>query len=205
MASRKSLLISKEAFEALLHRLDPDRERAALRYEEIRCALIRYLRFHGSPAPEEQADEAINIVAERIRAGKSFDTDKATAHFFFVARNLLREYRKKRDRWASSLDELPSGRQPVYDTEEERMKQAEMEESHRAGECLRRCLNDLPTDERRLIQRYYREEKSAKIKDRKQIASESGRSINSLRVKAYRIRKKLKRCFDRHMKKNRVK
>ena len=194
-------MLDEEAFEALMAALAPDRQRAGSRYEEIRLALIRYLRFHGSPAPEEQADEAINIVARRIHEGEMFNPLNPEAHFFFVARNLLREQRKRRGRFFS-LDDLPQERLPSYDAGEELRRKEEAEEEERALSCLRLCLNDLSADERKLIRRYYREEKSAKIKERKEIAQEAGKSINSLRVLAYRIRRKLKRCFDERMKKS---
>jgi RNA polymerase sigma factor (sigma-70 family) len=188
-------MLDEEAFEALLAALAPQRERAGLRYEEIRQALIRYLRFRGSLAPEEHADEAIDIMARRIHEGEAFNPLNPKAHFFFVARNLVRDQRKKRGRFLS-IDDLSSDRLPSCDDQEARRRREEMEEEERALARMRLCLKALSTDERSLIRRYYSEEKSTKIKERKEMAQEAGRSLNSLRVLAHRIRQKLKRCFD---------
>ena len=199
-SSMKSRELSQGAFDALLDKLDLDRERAGFRYEEIRRVLIRYLCFHGSPYAEEHADLAINVVAERVRENKPFDAANPLPHFVAVARNLLRDHWKGRHKRALTLEALPPGSQPSHDPDEEKLRLSEREESDRRTECLNRCLSDLPDDERELIRRYYIEEKALKTKSRREMAGETGRSINALRVKAHRVRKKLERCCRECMK-----
>ena len=197
---KKQRALTQEALDAMLDRLDPDQDTAGIKYEEIRRALIRYLRFGGSLIPEEHADEAINICADRIYHDKPFDAANPKAHFFAVARNILRDYRKNRGRRPLSLEELPRVKEPSHDPDEEKLRLSEREESDRRTECLNRCLSELRDDERELIRRYYLEEKALKTKRRREMAGETGRSINALRVKAHRVRKKLERCCGECMK-----
>ena len=198
-SSKNRRALSRPALDAMLERLGHDQDLAGLKYQEIRAALIRYLRCGGCLTPEEHADEVINIVAERVLENKPFNSSNPNAHFFAVARNLLRDYWKKRDRQPLPLEELPPGLQPFHDPEEEQQERARRETSERQAECLDRCLRELAVEEYDLILRYYMNEKAEKTRGRREIAGETGKSINALRVKAHRIRKKLERCCDECM------
>ena len=61
-------------------------------------------------------------------------------------------------------------------------------------ECLERCLEQLPPDNRDLVLRYYQQERKAKIEHRKSLATELGIAVNALRIRAHRIRLVLQRC-----------
>lgn len=52
------------------------------------------------------------------------------------------------------------------------------------------------TNSRQMIERYYAEDKQAKIDLRKRIAEEFGISPNTLRLRALRIREKLQACIE---------
>jgi hypothetical protein len=59
-------IVHQKEFDALLSWLDADRERAALRYEQIRSRLIRIFICRGSPVAEELADRTIDRVMRKI-------------------------------------------------------------------------------------------------------------------------------------------
>src|SRR5437016_1109609 len=61
--------LTGEAFSKLLARLDPDRERAGEKYEDLRRTLIRYFEWRGAPFPEEHTDETFNRVARKLSEG----------------------------------------------------------------------------------------------------------------------------------------
>ena len=65
-ARKKDWILTPEAFARLLAALDPDRERAGLRYENIRRKLIEFFEARGSNSPADNADETINRVARRL-------------------------------------------------------------------------------------------------------------------------------------------
>ena len=70
--------LSKDLFDALLVWLDPDRELAACKYEEIRSRLIRIFKSRGSPVAEDLADETFDRVARKLdEIAGSFSGDPA--------------------------------------------------------------------------------------------------------------------------------
>ena len=176
---RKTHVLSPEEFDRLLLWLDPDRERAGEIYEKIRWRLIAILAARECPVPEELADETIDRVARRVSDIAPNYSGDPTLYFFGVANNVHHEYLKR-----------PAKAEPTPALEAE-------EDNEATYECLELCLNRLPEDSRKLIRGYYAEDKQAKIALRKRIASEMGISINTLRLRALRIREGLQKCIER--------
>jgi DNA-directed RNA polymerase specialized sigma24 family protein len=56
-------------------------------------------------------------------------------------------------------------------------------------------LNELDSAGRELILEYYRDEKREKIDHRKQLADSLGVTLNTLRMRAHRIKKELQQCL----------
>jgi DNA-directed RNA polymerase specialized sigma24 family protein len=69
---------------------------------------------------------------------------------------------------------------------------------------MAQCLRELPSDSRRLITEYYRDEKRQKIDNRLSLANRLGIPLNALRSRAQRVRDKLERCVIRCCKKNKT-
>lgn len=63
-------------------------------------------------------------------------------------------------------------------------------------ECLSECVTKLPLKSRELILRYHQVEKAEKIKRRKEMTGTENISSNALRIRALRIRRKLKECIE---------
>ena len=63
-------------------------------------------------------------------------------------------------------------------------------------ECLQRCLNELSPENRELIVQYYQGDKGAKIENRRKLGQRLGLPINSLRMRALRLREKLQDCVE---------
>jgi DNA-directed RNA polymerase specialized sigma24 family protein len=101
-----------------------------------------------------------------------------------VARNVFREH--KRMPGTVSIEEVAELRDTRVPEEA-----SPLDEAHR---CLERCLTELNPSDRRLIQEYYRYDKHAKIDRRKELADQAGIPMNTLRIKAYRIRRRLSTC-----------
>ena len=64
-------------------------------------------------------------------------------------------------------------------------------------DCLRFCLQKLSEEKRELILGYYAKDKQAKINHRTEMAQRRGISVETLRVKACRIRRALEKCIVR--------
>ena len=171
-------VLRQEELDQLLRWLDPEPERAGLAYERIRWRLIAVLASRGCTCPEELADETIDRVARKVPAIQgSYVGDKAI-YFLGVMNNVHHEYLKR-----TPLPLLP---EPDDDVETK-------ENIHR---CLDKCLDKLTLNSRRLIEQYYAEDKRAKIDLRQRIAAELGVGLNTLRLRALRIREKLQSCIE---------
>jgi len=171
----KNFVLTQELFEDLLSWLDPDREIAAQKYEDLRRGLIKIFVSNGCHCVEDLADEAINRVAKKLNQIKDTYQGDHSLYFYGVARNIVHEDRRRRPVPAAT---------PTCSSDD---IEAEYE-------CLERCLQQLTTENRELILQYYQEEKKVKIDHRRSLAERLGIAVNALRIRAYRIRNSLELC-----------
>lgn len=175
--------LSAEAFGALLDRLDPARDRAGERYEDLRLRLVKFFEWRRAAAPDELADETMDRVGRRLLDEPGLLPQSWPAYVHGFARNVLRESWKGRtdvphlDRHATATPAAPDD-----------------DSKERALECLDRCLSALPEESRRLVLDYYREHDGAQIEHRRRIAEEHGIPLNALRLRVHRIRARLDTC-----------
>jgi hypothetical protein len=181
----KKWQITQEGFDKLLAGLDDNRERAGEKYQELRGSLIRFFEWRGSLFPEDNADMSINRVARKLEEGEQV-RDLAT-YSLGVSRMLLRELQRDQARQEQALNEFA------------RLKSVSdgPPDSGRQSECLHRCLQSLSPTDRDLIVEYYRGEKRAKIENRKTLAARLGTSINTLRMRALRLRDEIEICVQK--------
>jgi len=178
--AKKLQLLRQEDFDRLLSWLDSDPELAGLIYEKIRRRLITILASRHCSIPEELADETIDRVARRIEDIRENYVGEKALYFLGVMNNVHHEYLKL----------PPPPRPPMVDEDEVASKEA----THL---CLDRCLDKLAPHARGLIERYYSANKRAKIDLRRRLATEFGISLNTLRLRALRIREKLQTCIEK--------
>ena len=182
-ASAQKWSLTKEAFDRLLVSFAPDRESGAQKYIEIRDKLVRFFEWRGCPFPEEHADETFNRVAKKISEGE--EIRNPSAYVIGVARLLVLEIIKASSRQREAFEELKYAdtQQPDVDSE-----------AH--IDCLQRCLQQLSAANRELIMQYYQGDKRAKIENRRLLGEKLGLAINSLRMRALRLREKLQVCVE---------
>jgi DNA-directed RNA polymerase specialized sigma24 family protein len=179
MSPAKKLRTLEQAdFDRLLSWLDPDMDVAGTRYEKIRWRLIAILASRGCQVPEELADETIDRVARRVIDIRETYVGDQAIYFLGVMNNVHHEYLKRRPQ--------PLSIEPPSDPDAK----------ERVHLCLDRCLEKLSPHARQIIERYYAENKRAKITLRKRIANELGITASNLRLRALRIREKLQLCID---------
>src|SRR5262245_13600340 len=181
---KRAWVMTHEAFERLLTRLDADRERAGERYETLRRQLMKFCEWHGIGSPEEHADKTINRIARRITEGE--EIRDLHSYCYGVARMLLREALREREREHAMRDRLPS---PPNASEESSDRELRLR-------CLDECLGRIPAESRELILGYYQAEKQAKIESRRELAERLGIPLNALRIRAHRIRVELEACIN---------
>jgi DNA-directed RNA polymerase specialized sigma24 family protein len=181
-ATRQKWSLTQAAFDGLLACLDSNRDIAAHRYLRMRRDLVRLFEWRGCYTPDDYADETINRCARKIEQGE--EIRDLAMYSIGVARMLLREMCRDRSRQARSLDEIP-----------ELCAWPEIRSDLEHGvEALRLSLEQLSHDDRFLILNYYKGDKSDKIKTRKMLSELFGIGTSTLRMRALRIREKLRLC-----------
>jgi DNA-directed RNA polymerase specialized sigma24 family protein len=183
--------LDRDAFEALLAHLDPDRERAGERYEAIRYRLVRFFMCRGAALPDELADEAIDRVGRKLAGGEVIRIPDVGRYFLGVARNVLREAWDKEGR-RKSLPLAPGTDAAAPDAEA----------PGAIVDCLERCLEKLPPESRDLLLRYYAADRSGKAAARRAIADGMGLGGAALRLRLHRLRAKLEGCIRHCLEQN---
>lgn len=172
---------SKEAFDKLLLWLDPDREKAAKKYQTIQSRLVIIFGARGCSDPEELIDESFNVAALKIDwLLENYEGDP-TLYIHGIAKKIFLEPRPK------PLPDPPPTPDPL--------------ELERRSICLDQCLDRLTTpEEKHLVLRYHAYDKQERIRTRRQIAKELGISLNALRIKVWHILARLRPCIQECMK-----
>jgi len=183
--------LTERTLDRLLAFLDPERDQAGYKYELIRSKLIKFFEHRGSVWPEDQADETINRVARKIEQGQDIWVEDPAAYFYGVARNVLRDQWRNAER-PIPLECLPAAEHPVTCHVELDRGEAERRELERCLDKLDSLLNNLTPENRELITNYYFGEKHGRINNRRALARRFGIPVNALRIRAYRIRERLK-------------
>lgn len=176
--------LTQEAFDGLLACLSPNRDEAGEKYLEIRRNLIRFFEWRGCSFPDDHADETVNRVARKVAEGEQILNPNA--YFIGVARLLLLEILKARAKETTALAEMSNAPVQVPDNSGDEARVA----------CLQECLQELTAENRDLIVQYYQGDKGDKIANRKKLTEKLGISVNTLRMRALRLREKLLECVQ---------
>lgn len=180
--------IPPESFDEILGWLNPDRDVAGSIYVQLRNDLAKIFTWNRCPDPEGLTDEVFDRVAKKVHDLRNTFVGDPKLFFYGVARNLIKEIPKKVKTQVSLQGTEPASN-PQSDLDQETVTMRE--------DCLRSCLQKLSEDKRELILAYYAKEKQAKIDHRTEMAQRLGISVETLRVKAYRIRSTLEQCIER--------
>ena len=181
--------LTADIFGKLLARLDPDRERAGERYEDLRRTLTRFFEWRNAPFPEDQTDEVFNRIARKLFEG--VEIRNIGSYCYEVARLVCLEALKGRDSKRASLDH--SHDVAVVDRADEER------ESELRLACLEDCLDSLTIKSRELIVAYYQDNKRDRIERRKSLAASFGLQREALANRAQRLRDKLEQCVRKRL------
>jgi DNA-directed RNA polymerase specialized sigma24 family protein len=182
---RQKWTLTQEAFDKLLLSFGDDRDSGGKKYLEIRSNLTRFFEWRGCPFPEDHADETINRIAKRVAEGEQIQNPSGYA--MGVARLLVLEILKGRQREQVALNEMTTTSSEVV---------ADADDGEERLGCLRQCLSRLSDENRVLITGYYEGEKGDKIQNRKKLVEKLGIPVNTLRMRALRLRDRLQMCVE---------
>lgn len=176
--TNKESVESTESFNHLLTWLNPDREQAGQRYEEIRRRLIRIFAHYGCWEAEDLADETFRRVELKVCDVAQDWVDDPALYFYAVARNVRREYFRVK---------------PVSDPPP---PEPDVEQAEREDKCLEHCMEQLlTTDERSLVLQYHQGQGRTKIDHRQELGRQYGLGTNALRIRIHRLLKRLRPCI----------
>ncbi len=192
-ARKPTWTLTQEAMDCLLARLHPDRESAGQAYQELRGKVIVFFEGRRCAFPEELADETLNRLARKLAEGAPIVDPNRYA--LGVASNILQESYRQPARATLSLDEAPPECDLKAAWEAKRAGEDAAEEERRL-DCMRRCLDELPADQRDLLIEYYQDEKRARIDHHKEMAERLGLTPNALYLQVHRLREKLASCLE---------
>ena len=180
--------IPPQSFDEILAWLDPNREVAGHLYVQLRHDLARIFTWNHCSDPESLTDEVFDRVAKKVHHLRSTFVGDPRLFFYGVARNLIKE-QAKQVKTQVSLDDADL---PAVQPNEIEEETASMRE-----ECLQSCLKRLSSEKRELILNYYAREKQSRRDHRIDMAGQLNTSVETLRVRVYRIRATLEQCIER--------
>jgi DNA-directed RNA polymerase specialized sigma24 family protein len=175
--------LSSSEFESLLQQLDSDRERAAVKYEELRRTLMRYFIGRRCFPAEELADETLDRVARRLERSK---VENLPAFVRGVARIITLEVRRSPQEVSLETVQLPK----YPKTEHGEHTIILREERRRQLDCLRKCLAELSPNDRRIFLEYAYRSRGRESKER--LAKQFSFTPQGLRTRAHRVRRRVK-------------
>jgi DNA-directed RNA polymerase specialized sigma24 family protein len=184
---RKCYDLTPEGFSRLLHVLGPDAEAQGRRYEEIRQRLLSFFAFRGCESPEVLADEVFDRVAQRLREGVRVDPANPYSYFHGVAFLLFREHLRRGKSTRQNLKAFG------FSLSTAPVALDELEEDDRRLHHLRHGLTGIGEEECRLILAYY--SCDDRIRERKRLSEELGIPANALRIRVFRVRRKLEQAL----------
>jgi DNA-directed RNA polymerase specialized sigma24 family protein len=177
--------LTEESFNFFLSWLDPDRDSAGKKFEDIRRRLLAVFGARGYPRSDELADETLKRFIRRLPAMLDSFTGDPLPYLLVIAHRLHLEDADKQ--FLPLPENLPDG----LATDDDASMQAEVFDA-----CLEECLGRLGPKDRALVLDYYRKDKQAKIDFRKELARCLGLSTNALRIRIHHLRTTLRECLD---------
>jgi RNA polymerase sigma factor (sigma-70 family) len=158
--------------EDFLRLFDHDADRAAEKYADLFLRLVKFFEWRNCRSPEDLAQETLARGLTNVSRGADIYTSDPVHYFYGIAKNIVREDRRPRDRESSvSLDELPDPASLQFNQVDAQIQ-------------LDQCLSRLPPTDRDLLVRFHTEDHQA-------VCTQLSLTANALRVRAHRARKKL--------------
>lgn len=174
-------------FDEMLAWLDPDHQKAAVKYEKIRGRIIKIYTNRGCHFADEIADETDIRVCRKINetVAKWKKGDNPALHFYRVAKYVY-------------LERLHPN--PVRPAPPEPEPSEKKELLHA---CLDLCLGQLQPQQRELILQFHEGEKGERIENRQRLAAAHGINTKALSLRAFRLHRALRPCLEECLKAHR--
>jgi len=183
--------LTEASLKLLLNRLDPEPDAAGEKYLDLRTKIVHILRWRGCEdwAADDLADVAIDRIVAKLEAGELIENLAGFAAG--ITRFVWLEYSRSRKENAVG-DDLPNI--------EVRFDVTRFDDVEPRIRCMRSCLGTptINAEDRRLILGYYDLDPGEKAKEsRRRLATTFGVTVDTLRVRACRLRSQLETCVNK--------
>ncbi len=192
--NKKNRVLTVEAFDGLLGCLGADRDQAAIKYEELRLALMTFFAVRGATDPDELADETLNRVAYRLAEGQLITSGHPIYYFLGVARNVWREHLVHPHKTISFTAFSPDLTFQAVSPEELLLEFEQRLRAEEKFDCFTNCMAKLSETDRTLLTEYHQGKGQANSKNRQAMAQRFAVTLGSLRNRISRIRDRLATC-----------
>lgn len=175
--------LTSESLKKLLAALSSDEVEAVRLYTKLRESLVRFFQIKGVADEDESADETLDRVAEKLEQGAKIEDLRNFA--FGVAKYVALEAIRREQTRARSADSFY-----LKDSATDEFGESD------AVETLRECFKGLYERERRLILKYFEDLTADELyENRRKLAESENLSLNALRNRISRLRKRLEDCM----------
>lgn len=170
--------LSSEVLARFLRTLSSEEAEAARLYTALHESLVRFFELKGLSAPDRAADETIDRVAAKI--DRNTPIDDLTNYAFGVARFVfLEELRRERIHFRAAQRFYRKNGPPAA-----------------VPAALRDCFERLAEAERGLLVGYFSNSLAdRRAAHRRLFAAREGISLNTLRIRVARLRRRLEECL----------
>jgi DNA-directed RNA polymerase specialized sigma24 family protein len=178
---------SQSSFDIFLSLLDADREQAGAKYESLRQRLIKLFEWRNCEMPEELVDVVFDRILKKISEGEQIQN--VTAFASTIAQFVFKEYLRSNERQNQLIEEAP-------EVQNLKAKETETEDefTEKRRSCFEKCLAEFDAESRKFIIAYYTTDEKTMIAARKKLAEELNSNLNTIRIKACRLKAKLEDC-----------
>jgi DNA-directed RNA polymerase specialized sigma24 family protein len=176
--------VTREGFDLLLAQLDAERDKAGEKYEVLRRKLIKFFDWWGSEDTDMLADEAFDRVARKLAEGEA--VRDLNGYLIGVARLIFKEHLRGQIRMRATIEQLPRELSTADDSVDDEARHL----------CYENCLSKLQPQSRDVVVRYYQMHGHNRADEREAMSAQMQIPLNLLRVRAFRIRRKLGECLD---------
>jgi DNA-directed RNA polymerase specialized sigma24 family protein len=179
--SRTKQEVTREKFARFLEWLSSDPNKAGEEYELLRFRLLNFFTNRHCGFVDELADETINRVMLKVSEEQ---IENKVAYCYGVAKNVYRETLRKQ-RLHVDLDDVVVPAAAPY-------------EPSVSSECLDKCLEELPEENRQLLIDYFGATQQ-KVEFHRSLAARLKTTQTALRMRVFRYKKSLSACVQECM------
>lgn len=180
-------ILSQNSFDKLLSLFASDRDEAGANYEKLRMRLVKFFEWRNCEMSEELTDVVFDRVLRKITEGE--EIQNVTAYSATIAQFVFKEYLRSNERQNQLIEDAP---------EVQNLKAKEIISGDDAIDprqnCFDKCLAEFSEENRKFIIAYYDTDEKTMIASRKRLAQELETNLNTLRIRACRLKSKLEDC-----------